>query len=128
MGPLTIEPMESLRYTNFLNDDGWLITNKKPFINIPDYPDHDSLWQKIENLPNSILVDGDKLARQVATVRSMNIVVLGAASLFLELPAEDLEKAISTIFNRKGEAVVNQNLAAFRSGRAFAEEKRLAMK
>jgi indolepyruvate ferredoxin oxidoreductase beta subunit len=125
---ISIEPMESLRYTSFLNRDGWLITNKKPFVNIPDYPEYDNVWKKIEDLPNSILVDGDKIAREVATVRSMNIVVLGAASPFLELPAEDLENAISSIFDRKGEAIVNQNLAAFRAGRALAEERNLLMK
>ncbi|PLX23944.1 MAG: indolepyruvate oxidoreductase [Ignavibacteria bacterium] len=124
---IAIEPMESLRYTSYLHHDGWLITNKKPFVNIPDYPDHEDVWKKIEALPHSILIDGDKIAREVATVRSMNIVVLGAASPFLELPAEEIEQSIKTIFQRKGDAIVEQNLAAFRAGRAIAEERNLAM-
>jgi indolepyruvate ferredoxin oxidoreductase beta subunit len=123
---IAIEPMESLRYTSFLAPDGWLITNKKPFINIPDYPDHDLLWKEIEALPRSILIDGESIARKVATNRSMNIVILGASSPFLDIPPEDLEAAITTIFSRKGETVVEQNLAAFRAGRAFAEERNLA--
>ncbi|MBN1447823.1 MAG: indolepyruvate oxidoreductase subunit beta [Bacteroidetes bacterium] len=123
---IAIEPMESLRYTSFLAPDGWLITNKKPFVNIPDYPDHDVLWKEIEALPRSILIDGESIARKVATNRSMNIVILGASSPFLDIPPEELEAAITTIFSRKGDTVVEQNLAAFRAGRAFAEERNLA--
>jgi indolepyruvate ferredoxin oxidoreductase beta subunit len=121
-----IEPMETLRYTTYLAPDGWLITNKKPFVNIPDYPDYEAVWAKIEALPRNILVDGEKLAREVATARSMNMVILGASSPFLEISAEDLEHSIEAIFSRKGEAIVTQNIAAFRAGRAFAEERNLA--
>lgn len=123
---IAIEPMESLRYTSYLAPDGWLITNKKPFVNIPDYPDHESVWERVEALPRSILIDGDAIARKVASARSMNIVILGASSPFLQISPEDLENSISTVFSRKGETVVEQNLAAFRAGRQFAEEKNLA--
>jgi indolepyruvate ferredoxin oxidoreductase beta subunit len=123
-----IEPMETLRYTTYLAPEGWLITNKKPFVNITDYPDYETVWAQINALPRSILVDGEKLAREVATARSMNMVILGAASPFLDIPADDLEGAITTIFSRKGDAIVEQNIAAFRSGRAFAEERNLATK
>ncbi|MBR9975235.1 MAG: indolepyruvate oxidoreductase subunit beta [Bacteroidetes bacterium] len=124
---ISIEPMESLRYTSFLAPDGWLIANKKPFVNIPNYPDFELVWKQIEELPRSILIDADKLAREVATGRSMNIVILGASSPFLPFELSEFEHAIETIFSRKGEAVVTQNVAALRAGRAFAEERNLAM-
>lgn len=124
---ISIEPMESLRYTSFLAPDGWLIANKKPFVNIPNYPDFEMVWAQIESLPRSILIDADKLAREVATPRAMNIVILGTASPFLPFEPQELENAITTIFSRKGEAVVASNLAALRAGRAFAEERNLAM-
>jgi indolepyruvate ferredoxin oxidoreductase, beta subunit len=124
---ISIEPMEALRYTSFLSPDGWLITNKKPFVNIPDYPDFEEVWAKIEKLPRSILIDGEKLAREVATTRSMNIVILGASSSFLPFEISELEHAISTIFSRKGETIVEQNIAALHAGRSFAEERNLAM-
>ena len=38
---LSVEPMESLRYLPFLKEDGWLVTNTTPFVNIPDYPEAD---------------------------------------------------------------------------------------
>lgn len=124
---ISIEPMESLRYTSFLAPDGWLIANKKPFVNIPNYPDFELVWKQIDELPRSILIDADKLAREVATARSMNIVILGASSPFLPFEMTELEHAITTIFSRKGEAVVAQNVSALRAGRAFAEERNLAM-
>lgn len=124
---ISVEPMESLRYTSFLAPDGWLIANKKPFVNIPNYPDFETVWAQIEELPRSILIDADKLAREVATGRSMNIVILGASSPFLPFELSEFEHSIETIFSRKGEAVVAQNVAALRAGRAFAEERNLAM-
>ncbi|MBR9978507.1 MAG: indolepyruvate oxidoreductase subunit beta [Bacteroidetes bacterium] len=124
---ISIEPMEALRYTSFLSPEGWLITNRKPFVNIPDYPDFEEVWTKIEKLPRSILIDGEKLAREVATTRSMNIVILGASSSFLPFELSEFEHAISTIFSRKGETIVEQNIAALHAGRNFAEERNLAM-
>ncbi len=125
---ISIEPMEALRYTSFLAPDGWIIANKKPFVNISTYPDFEEIWNKIENLPRSILIDGETLARSVATARSMNMVILGGASPFLPFEMSELENAITAIFSRKGEAIVAQNIAAIRAGRAFAEERDLAVK
>lgn len=122
---ISVEPMEALRYTSFLAPDGWLIANRKPFVNIPNYPAYEDLWRTIEELPRSVLVDADAIARSVATGRAANIVILGAASPHLELPEEDFRKAIRTIFGRKGDAVVESNLKAFDAGRAFALESEL---
>ncbi len=124
---ISIEPMEALRYTSFLAPDGWMIANRKPFINITNYPELEQVWSTIESIPRSILIDADKIAREVATPRSMNIVILGASSPFLDLAAAELEAAIHAIFERKGDAIVQQNIAALRAGRAYAEEKNLMM-
>ena len=61
-------------------------------------------------------LDVDALARQAASPRAANIVLLGAAAPFLGLEAEKLEQGIRDIFARKGDAVVETNLAAFRAG------------
>jgi len=124
---ISIEPMEALRYTSFLDPDGWLIANKKPFVNIPNYPEHESVWESIEAFPRSVLIDADKIAREVATPRAMNIVILGAASPWLQLETAELEYAITAVFKRKGDAVVQQNLAALKAGRKYTEEKNLAL-
>ncbi len=45
--------------------------------------------------------------------------MLGAASHFIDIPTEELEKSISQFFNAKGEKIVNANIKAFRAGREF---------
>jgi len=118
---ISVEPMEALRYTSFLAPDGWIISNKKPFSNVMNYPDYEKVWRTIDDYPRSVLIDGDTIARDVANAKAMNIVVLGAASRHVGLPVNDLEKAIAAIFERKGAVIVDANLRAFRAGRAFAE-------
>ncbi len=49
---LSVEPMESLRYLPYLSENGWLVTNSKPCINIPDYPDIDKIIKEIKKNPN----------------------------------------------------------------------------
>jgi indolepyruvate ferredoxin oxidoreductase beta subunit len=54
------------------------------------------------------------------------MVLLGAASPFLGIKDEVLEKGIEGLFARKGEKVQKTNLAAFRAGRAAGEAYRAA--
>ena len=118
---ISVEPMESLRYLPLLSPDGWLITNTKPFINIPNYPEMNKLIREIEGIHNHIALDADELARKLGSVRSANMVILGAASPFLEINYIELQNAIRHIFERKGEETVKLNLDALQAGRDFAE-------
>ena len=119
---ISVEPMESLRYLPYLSESGWLITNTNTFINIPNYPDYDELMKTIKSLPNHIALDADKIAKDIGSPRSMNMVVLGAASKFLDLPYKKLEEGIQIIFGRKGEEVVEANLKAMKAGKEIAEQ------
>lgn len=119
---ISVEPMESLRYLPWLKEDGWLVTNTTPFINITDYPDLKELLSEIEKLPNHIALNADEIARGVKSPRSSNMVMLGAASPFLNLQYEVLETGIKKIFGRKGEKVVQLNIDALNAGRDFSEK------
>ena len=119
---ISVEPMESLRYLPWLSESGWLVTNTTPFVNIPDYPDMKALLTEIENMPHHISINADEIARQVKSPRSSNMVMLGAASPFLNLPYESLEKGINKIFGRKGEKIVKLNIDALKAGREYAVE------
>ncbi len=118
---ISMEPMEALRYMPYIQHDGWLITNSNPFINIPDYPEKEELFREIETHKHSIIIDGDNIAKEVGSPRSMNMVILGAASPFLELPYSMLEDGIRAVFARKGEEIVHKNLEALMRGRDFTE-------
>ncbi|MDP8202609.1 MAG: indolepyruvate oxidoreductase subunit beta [Candidatus Tenebribacter burtonii] len=121
---ISVEPMESLRYIPYLSENGWLITNTKAFINIPNYPDYDELMKTIKSYPNHIALDADEIAKSIGSPRSMNMVVLGAASIFLDLSYEKLEEGIKIIFGRKGEKIVDANLKAIKAGKEFTEQNK----
>ncbi len=119
---LSVEPMEALRYLPFLNKNGWIITNENPFVNIPNYPEKEAVLAEINKVPNHIYFDADAVAKEVKNPKGTNMVVLGAASKYLKLDMEKLEGAVRAIFGKKGEAIVEANLAALRAGRAIADK------
>jgi indolepyruvate ferredoxin oxidoreductase, beta subunit len=117
---LSMEPLESLRYLQYLAPDGVVITSTGPVLNIPDYPDLDGLLARIRALPRAMLLDSEHLAKQAGTARASNMVIAGAASGLLPVRVDTMEHFIQSQFARKGEKVVAQNLAAFRAGREAA--------
>ncbi len=84
---ISVEPMESFRYLPWLSKDGWLVTNSTPFINIPDYPPVESIIEEIRKRKNHLIIDADQIARECGSSRSGNIVILGAASPFIDMPS-----------------------------------------
>ena len=73
---------------------------------------------------SSDLLDADAIAKEVGSSRSSNIVMLGAASPFIDIEFSKLEDGIRQLFGRKGEEVVEVNLKALRAGREFSEKNR----
>lgn len=120
---LSVEPMEALRYLDFLKPDGWIVTNAAPFVNITDYPEIETVLNKLKSGKNTILLDADKIAKELGSPRSSNIVMLGAASPFIDIPYEALENAIKEIFLRKGDKVIEANINALSAGRTYADKR-----
>lgn len=118
---ISVEPMESLRYLPMLSPDGWLITNTNPFVNITNYPEMDKLMAELKKLPHHIAIDADGIAKELGSVKSANMVILGAASPFINMPFENLENAIRATFGKKGEDVVDTNLRCLQAGRKYSE-------
>jgi len=119
---ISVEPMELLRYLPFLKEGGHLVTDSNPFVNTMNYPEMDALYAEIKSQPNSILIDAKRIAKDLGNARATNIVLLGAAASLLPLSDESLKKAIKTLFERKGERIVNKNLEAFEKGKEIAAE------
>lgn len=119
---ISLEPMEAMRYLPYLKKDGWIITNTAPFINILNYPELQELLDRIKALDHHVSLDVDAIAKEVASPRAANIVLLGAASPFLGIEVEKIEDGIRNVFGRKGEAIVEMNLKAFRAGLEVADK------
>jgi indolepyruvate ferredoxin oxidoreductase beta subunit len=117
---ISIEPLESLRYLPYLSGEGWVITNTRPFNNIPNYPEIDKIMGEIARVPHHIALDADATAKEAGSTKATNIVILGAASPFLGMAYEKLEEAIRFIFRKKGDKIIDLNLCALKAGRDFA--------
>lgn len=121
---VSLEPMEALRYVPFLSKKGWIVTNTVPFLNIEKYPEMETVMADLERHGDVVAFDVDTVAKEVASPRTSNMVLLGAASPFIELDADAIERAIATVFGPKGDAIVEMNVKAFRAGRERALAKK----
>ncbi len=121
---LSVEPLEALRYVDYLNPDGIVITSSTPYKNIPDYPDLDEILRAIRSGGRAVVVDSEKLAKEAGTSKAQNMVMLGAASESLVLKEASLRAYIEVLFKAKGSSVVDSNLKAFDLGKAAAARGR----
>jgi len=119
---VSLEPMEALRYLPFLSEHGWIVTNSLPFVNIDNYPEMSAVEEELARCPRVVSFDMEALAKEVASARSSNLVLLGAASPFIDIEPEKIEEAVRALFIPKGEKIVEANIAAFRAGRERALE------
>jgi indolepyruvate ferredoxin oxidoreductase beta subunit len=117
---LSVEPMEALRYLPFLSTEGYVVTNTTPFKNIPNYPDEEAILAEVKKQPRYVAIDADKIAEEIGNKRVSNVVMLGAATPFIDIEPEKIEEGIKRIFGRKGQELVDVNLKAFNAGRDFA--------
>ena len=118
---ISMEPMEALRYLPYLSSGGRVVTSSKPFVNIPDYPDHEALLAELASLPDVVSLDIEEAARSCGNPKGANMVLLGmAAPAIGVVGADELRAAIGRVFARKGDAVVAANRQAFDLGLAEA--------
>ncbi len=114
---ISLEPMEALRYVQYLKPDGWIVTNEVPLINIPNYPDIEQVLNHIRGYKNHVLLNCEALAKEAgAPAQAANMVLLGAAIPMLGIDHDKMIAGIQRVFARKGDAVVNSNIAAVEAG------------
>ncbi len=118
---ISMEPLESLRYAAWLAPSGTLVTAAEPLINIANYPEPGSVIAAINGFPVRRIIEASALAKEAGLPRAVNTVMVGAASPFLPIGAETLEKTISAVFAAKGGQVLTANIQAFKLGRKAAE-------
>ena len=114
---ISLEPMEALRYVEYLKPDGWIVTSSVPFVNIPNYPELEEVLAHIKAFPNHVLLDVEALAKSVgAPAQAANMVLLGAAIPMLGIEHDKMIAGVKRVFARKGEAIVATNVKAVEAG------------
>ncbi|HVP11135.1 MAG TPA: indolepyruvate oxidoreductase subunit beta [Phycisphaerae bacterium] len=117
---LAVEPMEALRYVQFLSENGVIIASSNPVVNIPNYGSVEKVLDRVARYPRHVLIDADGLATAAGSVRASNMVMLGVASTLIDIDVDDFEAAIVEMFGRKGPKLIETNRKAFAYGRRAA--------
>ena len=121
---ISMEPLESLRYVEYLKTDGVLVSNSDPFVNIGNYPDIQTITTEIKKLPSFRLVGAGELAKEAGYSKTVSTVMVGAASCFLPVKADTLKNTIADAFAKKDANVIEANKKAFNLGQTAATGKK----
>ena len=119
---LSVEPLETLRYLNFLSPEGLIISSLNSFRNIPDYPKMAEILKRYNHIRKKIMIDAENLAKKAGNIKTSNVVMLGAASGYLDISETAIKDSISNLFSKKGKEIVELNLKAFDLGWKEAEK------
>jgi indolepyruvate ferredoxin oxidoreductase beta subunit len=122
---LALEPMEALRYVDFLKDGGVVIVNTQPIIpvtvtsGLAKYPD---VQEVLDVLSEKYIVkafNADELAYEAGSRLAMNVAMVGAVSGYLPIPKETLIESVKALVPQK---TIEVNIRAFEMGRQQVEE------
>jgi len=119
---IAMEPLESLRYISYLKPDGALVTAAEPFNNILNYPDIEGIHSSIKRLPKWRIIQSAALAKEAGLSKAVNTVMVGAASCFLPIKPNSLEKTITEAFSKKDLSVGQANAKAFKLGQQACKQ------
>ncbi|MFO8059510.1 MAG: indolepyruvate oxidoreductase subunit beta [Bacillota bacterium] len=121
---LALEKMEALRHAGATADDGLIIYSTveipTPAMSIAGNPYPRDIDRRLEKLPADLLpADALGLARELGDLRVANTVLVGALSLFTDVPQPAWEEVLSA---RVPPEAVEVNLRAFAAGRKLAAD------
>jgi indolepyruvate ferredoxin oxidoreductase, beta subunit len=117
---LALEPMEAVRYLDFLKDGGVVIVNTQPVLpvtvtsGLSKYPDVSEILDVLSEKYIVKAFNADELASEAGSKLAMNVAMVGAVSDYLPIPKENLLASIKALVPQK---TVEINLKAFEMGR-----------
>lgn len=118
---VAFESVEALRAQDYLREGGKMFVNDEVIVPVSvaigNFEMPEDIEDKLDEL-GAVRIPAGRIAREVGSPRSTNVVLVGALSTALPFSAEDWEDAIS---RRVPPKTVDANLKAFRQGRAAAE-------
>lgn len=122
---LALEPMEAVRYLDFLKDGGVIIVNTQPIIpvtvtsGLTKYPEVSDILDFLSEKYIVKAFNADELAFEAGNRLAMNVVMVGAVSSYLPILKETLLDSVKALVPQK---TIEINLRAFEAGRQKVEE------
>ncbi|MEF8773231.1 MAG: indolepyruvate ferredoxin oxidoreductase subunit beta [Halobacteriales archaeon] len=126
---IALEPMEALRYAEYLGPDAVVLVNETTEMPLPvqqgaaEYPDGDAIMDELHSLGEVVPVDAEGIAREAGDKIAANAVLLGAFSARVAFPlsAEQLLGGVETMVP---DDAVEVNRRAFEAGREVIDRER----
>jgi indolepyruvate ferredoxin oxidoreductase beta subunit len=125
---LAFEKLEALRYLNYLKVDGLALVNDQRImpsiesLKLAPYPDEKTIEATLRSRAGIVLVvPALAIAQELGLPALVNTVMLGALSVFLDLPHEKWPQAITELVPPK---TVELNILAFQEGLSWAKRMR----
>jgi indolepyruvate ferredoxin oxidoreductase beta subunit len=122
---LALEPMEAVRYADFLKDGAVVIVNTHPVLpvtvtsGLARYPDISEILDVLSEKYVVKAFNADELAFEAGNRLAMNVAMVGAVSGYLPIPKETLLESIKSLVPQK---TIEVNVRAFEMGRRKVEE------
>ncbi|MCK5847831.1 MAG: indolepyruvate ferredoxin oxidoreductase subunit beta [Caldisericia bacterium] len=119
---LAFEPVESMRYMNYLRKDAFIVLNSHPLIptsvnaGLATYPKFEIVEKELNRVSKNVIsTDASKIATEIGGIISLNMVILGAFSKIPGCPfsADEMKKSIKELVKPR---FVDLNLRAFDEG------------
>ncbi|MFZ2498029.1 indolepyruvate oxidoreductase subunit beta [Methanosarcina sp.] len=122
---LALEPMEAVRYVEFLKDGGVVIVNTQTVLpvtvtsGLAKYPDVQEILDVLSEKYIVKAFNADDLAYEAGSRLAMNVAMVGAVSGYLPVPKETLLESVKALVPQK---TIEVNIRAFEMGRKKVEE------
>ncbi len=122
---LALEPMEAVRYLDFLKDGGIVIVNTQPVLpvtvtsGLAKYPDVQEILDVLTEKYIVKAFNADELAYEAGSRLAMNVAMVGAVSGYLPIPKDTLLENVKALVPQK---TIEVNIRAFETGRKKVEE------
>ena len=116
---VVLEQLEAMRKLEYLSPEGTMIVNNLKIDPVPvqngdmSYPSDIEAWM-IENINGYRAVDTSGILKELGNAKTLNIVMLGVLSQYLDFPESAWHDAIRSLVKEK---FIDLNIDAFTKGR-----------
>lgn len=114
---LAFEKLEAARYINYLKDGGKILVNNQEILPMPvitgarKYPE--DIKETLEKAGSLQVIDALKIAEEIGNLKCVNVIMIGALAKSLNVPFEDISKALEMAVKPK---LFEINLKALEKG------------